>query len=95
MARGFKIDQLVRPEHRQQREAMAVDPMVSIDRLHRWLREKKIRVSRNAIHNWRGDFRAVAADRIRHLRRYLTMRIEAMPIEQLKAVCDQVNALPE
>lgn len=95
MAKGFKIDQLIRPADRQQFEAMAMDATVSIDRLSSWLREKKYKVSRNAVHNWRTDFRACAADPIRHLRRYLALRIEAMPVEQLKAVRDQVNAMRE
>ena len=93
MARSFKIDQCLKPEHRREFEAMALDSLVSLDKLKLWLSKHGCKVSRGAVEHWRSDFRAVAADPIRHLRRYLSLQIEAMPIDQLKAVCQCVNGL--
>jgi hypothetical protein len=90
----FKIDQVVRPEHRRELEAMAVDATVSIDRMKDWLCLHGYKISRTAVERWRTDFRAVASDPVRQLRRYLAMRIDRMPSRHLKSVCELVNRLP-
>jgi len=93
MARRFKIDECLTPDHRREFESLALDRLVSIDRLKSWLWKHGYKVSRTAVDHWRKEFRAISADPTRHLRRYLALRIEAMPIDQLKVVCQCVNGL--
>jgi hypothetical protein len=93
MSRHFKIDLLLRVEHRAEAEGLAGNPLISIDCLHEWFADHRYKVSRTALSNWRIQHRRLGSDPVRQLRRYLTSRVETMSIEQLAEVCKLVNTL--
>jgi hypothetical protein len=56
--RHFKLDAILKPEHRPELVALASKPGTTVDGLHEWMRARNYELGRTAVFTWLRNFRS-------------------------------------
>jgi len=93
MARHFKVDDTLTPEHRNELLTLAaVQPSTTVDQLHAWTRQHGYFISRTAVWKWHRNLRELSASPIDQIVRLLRGHGARFSKDSLNRILEEVHA---